>query len=106
MQRSDIETELGKINFAYRKGDPLVVFLNGFGSFDTAQSFSKVIEAWPNKYGYFASDYLNSGFSGKSLKDYTVSDEAAKLAKIINDLKAGKVIILAHSIGGVCMLCK
>ena len=27
MQRSDIETELGKINFAYRKGDPLVVFL-------------------------------------------------------------------------------
>ncbi len=26
MQRSDIETELGKINFAYRKGDPLVVF--------------------------------------------------------------------------------
>ena len=43
MQRSDIETELGKINFVYRKGDPLVVFLNGFGSFDTAQSFSKVI---------------------------------------------------------------
>ena len=49
MQRSDIETELGKINFAYRKGDPLVVFLNGFGSFDTAQSFSKVIEALHNK---------------------------------------------------------
>lgn len=101
MQRSDIETELGKIDFAYRKGDPLVVFLNGFGSFDTAQSFSKVIEALPNKYGYFASDYLNSGFSGKSLKDYTVSDEATKLAKIINDFNAKIVIILAHSIGGV-----
>ncbi|CAM2808119.1 alpha/beta hydrolase [Lactobacillus crispatus] len=101
MNRKNIETELGKINFAYRKGDPLVVFLNGFGSFDTAQSFSKVIEALPNKYGYFASDYLNSGFSGKSLKDYTVSDEATKLAKIINDFNAKKVIILAHSIGGV-----
>lgn len=101
MQRSDIETELGKINFAYRKGDPLVVFLNGFGSFDTAQSFSKVIESLPYEYGYFAPDYLNSGFSGKSLKDYTVADEATELAKIINDFKAEKVIILAHSIGGV-----
>ena len=101
MQRSDIETELGKINFAYRKGDPLVVFLNGFGSFDTAQSFSKVIESLPYEYGYFAPDYLNSGFSGKSLKDYTVADEATELAKIINDFKAEKVVILAHSIGGV-----
>ena len=88
MQRSDIETELGKINFAYRKGDPLVVFLNGFGSFDTARSFSKVIESLPYEYGYFAPDYLNSGFSGKSLKDYTVADEATELAKIINDFKA------------------
>ncbi len=101
MQRSDIETELGKINFAYRKGNPLVVFLNGFGSFDTGQSFSKVIESLPYEYGYFAPDYLNSGFSGKSLKDYTVADEATELAKIINDFNAKKVIILAHSIGGV-----
>ncbi len=31
---------------------------------------------------------MNSCFSGKSLKDYTVADEAAELAKIINDLKA------------------
>ena len=41
MQRREIETELGKINFAYQKGAPLVVFLNGFGSFDTGQSFFK-----------------------------------------------------------------
>lgn len=101
MQRKDIETKLGKINFAYRKGNPLVVCLNGFGSFDTVQSFSKVIEALPSEYGYFAPDYLNSGFSGKSLNDYTVSDEADVLARIINDFKAEKVVILAHSIGGV-----
>ena len=101
MQRKDIETEIGKINFAYRKGNPVVVFLNGFGSFDTAQSFLKIIESLPNEYGYFAPDYLNSGFSSKSLKDYTVADEATELARIINDFKAEKVIILAHSIGGV-----
>lgn len=101
MQRKDIETEIGKINFAYRKGNPVVVFLNGFGSFDTAQSFLKIIESLPNEYGYFAPDYLNSGFSSKSLKDYTVADEAAELARIINNFKAEKVIILAHSIDGV-----
>lgn len=101
MEKKNIETRLGKINFAYRKGNPLLVCLNGFGSFDTAQSFSKIIEALPKEYGIFASDYINSGFSGKSLKNYTVSDEANELAKIINDFKAKEVIILAHSIGGV-----
>lgn len=101
MNRKDIETELGKINFAYRKGEPLLVCLNGFGSFDTAQSFFKVIDFLPRNYGIFAPDYLNSGFSGKSLKSYTIADEANELARIINSFKAKKVIILAHSIGGV-----
>lgn len=39
MQRKDVETEIGKINFAYQEGEPLLVCLNGFGSFNTAQSF-------------------------------------------------------------------
>ena len=101
MKRKEVTTELGKINFAYQEGDPLIVYLNGFGSFDTAQSFQKVIESLPNNYGVFAPDYLNSGFSGISLRNYTITDEAIQLAKIINHLKAKKVIILAHSIGGV-----
>lgn len=101
MQRKGVETELGKINFAYRKGEPLIVCLNGFGSFDTAQSFLKIIDSLPENYGIFAPDYLNSGFSGKSLKGYTIADEANELASIINSFKAKRIIILAHSIGGV-----
>lgn len=101
MQRKGVETELGKINFAYRKDEPLIVCLNGFGSFDTAQSFLKIIDSLPENYGIFAPDYLNSGFSGKSLKGYTIADEANELASIINSFKAKRVIILAHSIGGV-----
>ncbi len=98
MQRKDVETELGKINFVYRKGEPLIVCLNSFGSFDTAQSFLKIIDSLPENYGIFAPDYLNSGFSGKSLKGYTIADEANELASIINTFKAKRVIILAHSI--------
>lgn len=101
MQRKDVETELGKINFAYREGESLIVCLNGFGSFDTAQSFLKIIDSLPESYGIFAPDYLNSGFSSKSLKSYTIADESNELANIINSFKAKRVIILVHSIGGV-----
>lgn len=69
MERQDHESNFGKINFIYRSGDPLVVYLNGFGSFDTYQSFSKIIDFLSKNYGIFAPDYLNSGFSGKSLKN-------------------------------------
>lgn len=102
MQRKNIETEFGKINYVYKAGNPLIVYLNGFGSFDTAQSFKKVIDFLPKGYGVFAPDYLNSGFSGKSVKIYTVLDEATELAKIINSFKAEAIIILAHSIGSLC----
>lgn len=104
MRRKSSKTILGEINFAYQEGEPLIVYLNGFGDFDTAQSFLKVMDSLPKNYGIFAPDYLNSGFSGKSLKKYTLTDEANQLAKIINALGAEKVIILAHSIGGVYAL--
>lgn len=104
IERKNVETQLGTINFAYKKGDPLVVYLNGFGSFDTTQSFLKIIESLPNHYGIFAPDYLNSGFSGRTSKEYTLSDEAAELAQLINKFQAEKVVILAHSIGGVYAL--
>lgn len=104
MQRKDIETYLGVINYVYRPGNPLIVYLNGFGDFDTAQSFSKVIEYLPASYGVFAPDYLNSSYSGKSVANYTIANEAAELAKIINSFQAKKIIIVAHSIGGVYAL--
>lgn len=104
MKRKSSKAELGEINFAYQEGEPLIVYLNGFGDFDTAQSFLKVMDSLPKNYGIFAPDYLNSGFSGKSLKKYTLTDEANQLAKIINALGAEKIIILAHSIGGVYAL--
>ncbi|MDF7637866.1 alpha/beta hydrolase [Lactobacillus sp. ESL0791] len=101
MEQKYQETTIGKIEYTMRKGTPLVVFLNSFGSFDTAQSFSTVIRKLPADYGVFAPDYLNTGFSGKSLKPYTLTDEAIEIAKIINSFNAERVIIVAHSLGGV-----
>lgn len=94
-------TELGKFAYYFQKGNPLVVFLSGFGDFDTAQNFSKIIDKLPKEYGILVIDYLNSGFSGKSLKSYTLSDEADQIAKLINSFKADQIILVAHSIGGV-----
>ncbi len=104
MERKDIETYLGQINYCYRKGTPLIVYLNGYGDFDTGQSFSKIIDYLPETYGVFAPDYLNSGYSGASITNYTIANEASELAKIINSFKAKRVIIVAHSIGGIYAL--
>lgn len=101
MDKKYYTTKLGQIESAFRKGNPLVVFLNSFGSFDTAQSFSKIIDELPAEDGIFAPDYLNTGFSGKSTVSYTITAEADELAKMINGFNAEQVIIVAHSIGGV-----
>lgn len=101
MEKQELATDLGTISYSIREGNPLVVLLNGFGSFDTEQSFSKIITKLPKEYGILAPDYLNSGFSGRSLKEYAIRDEAEVLADIINAKDAKKVILVAHSIGGV-----
>lgn len=101
MQLQYKTTRLGKFAYHFRKGNPLVVFLSGFGDFDTAQNFFKIISKLPDSYGILAPDYLNSGFSGKSLKFYTLSDEADQIAKLTNGFKTDQVILVAHSIGGV-----
>lgn len=101
MLSQNYKTQFGRINYYFKKGEPLIVFLNGFGSFDTKQTFSPIIDKLPKDYGIFAADYLNSGFSGKSTKEYVISDEANELAQIINNFNANSIIIVAHSIGGV-----
>lgn len=101
MKKQIQATNLGEIEYAIKAGNPLIVFLNGFGSFDTEQVFSKVMAYLPKSYGILAPDYLNSGFSGKSLKAYTIQDEAQKIAEIVNEQEAKQVIVVAHSIGGV-----
>ena len=97
MQIQKENTELGQIEYAFRTGEPLIVLLNCFGSFDTIQNFSQVLKYLPKDLEIFAPDFLNTGYSGKSIKSYSITDEA----KIINKLNAKNVIILAHSIGGV-----
>ncbi len=94
-------TKLGKFAYHFRIGNPLVVFLSGFGDFDTAQNFFKIISKLPDSYGILAPDYLNSGFSSRSIKSYTLSDEADQIAKLTNGFKPHQVILVAHSIGGV-----
>lgn len=101
MKRQEKITSLGKINYSVRKGNPLIVFLNGFGSFDNEQSFARVITKLPKSFGILAPDYLNSGFSGRSTKPYTIFQEADEIATLINSQQAQRVILVAHSIGGV-----
>lgn len=47
MQKKFQNTPLGKFEYAFRPGNPLIGFLNCFGDFDTEQNFSKVIKKLP-----------------------------------------------------------
>lgn len=101
MDKKYYATKLGQIAYAGKEGKPLIVFLNVFGTMDTEQNFAKVIARLPKESGIFAPDYLNTGFSGKSSAPYSLTTEADELAAIINGFNAAKVIIVAHSVGGV-----
>lgn len=99
------ETSLGTFKITKREGNPLIVFLNSFGDFDTYQSFQLVIQDLPQEYGIFAPDYVNTGFSSPSkVHSYTIEEEAGELATLINAQLSSQVIVVAHSIGGVYAL--
>lgn len=60
MQIQKENTELGQIEYAFRTGEPLIVLLNYFGSFDTVQNFSQVLKYLPKDFEIFAPDFLNT----------------------------------------------
>lgn len=101
MSRNFYENSLGEIAYYHKLGQPLIVFLEGFGDFDTLQNFSKIIKELSPQLGILAIDYLNSGFSSRSFKSYTLSEEANEIATLINSFKAKNVILVSHSLGGV-----
>ncbi|MFD1465059.1 alpha/beta fold hydrolase [Lapidilactobacillus mulanensis] len=106
LEEKIIKTGLGtfKISLRAPKENPLVVFLSGAGQFDTYETFENVIDLLPESFGILAVDYLNTGHSGKAVMDYSMRQEAAAIAKMVNDQDTEKVILVAHSIGGVYAL--
>ena len=101
MKDKYIETSLGNYKVTIRKGTNLVVFFNGAGSFDTADAFAPIIERLPPKVGLLAIDYLNSGLSSLQKKDYNLTEDIQNMIGIIKELNPKKIIIVAHSLGGI-----
>ncbi|MBO3091128.1 alpha/beta hydrolase [Schleiferilactobacillus harbinensis] len=101
-----IETALGRFQISTNISDdgPLVVFLSGAGQFDTLATYHNVITQLPASVNWLTVDYLNTGYSGTAVKDYTLTDEARAIADIIHTQAAAGVILVAHSLGGVYAL--
>lgn len=104
MENKTIDTNLGKIKFSFKLGDPFILFLNGTGNFDTEQTFRPVIEKLDDDFGILAIDYLNCGLSGMAKRNYTVEDQVNIFINIIEKLNPKHLIIVAHSIGGIFAL--
>lgn len=101
MHNSVIDSSLGKNKISIKIGNPLVIFLNGADSFDTEQTFRPIIEQLPNSLGILAIDYLNVGLSGLAQKDYTLEEQSEEFINFIKSLHPKRIIIVAHSIGGI-----
>ena len=99
-----INTSLGTFKISVRNGNTLLVFLNGYGPYDTAQIFQPIIQTIPKEIGILAIDYLDSGLSSSSTKPFLLTDEANLVMQIIQEQNAQKIIIIAHSLGGLYAL--
>ena len=99
-----LTTELGTYKISVRNGKTMVVFLNGWVYYDTAQIFDPIIQKIPSDVGILAVDYLDSGLSSPSMRTFTFAEEADQITKIIHDRAPEKVILVAHSLGGIYAL--
>ncbi len=99
-----IATSLGTYKISIRKGKKMVVFLNGASSFDTEQTFDPIIVDLPKQVGIFALDYINSGLSSQETHPFILEEETKIISGLIRARHAEKIIIVAHSIGGLYAL--
>jgi pimeloyl-ACP methyl ester carboxylesterase len=101
-----IDTVLGRFKTSANitNSGPLVVFLSGAGQFDTLATYHNVITQLPASVNWLTVDYLNTGYSGTAVKDYTLTGEARAIADIVHTQAAAGVILVAHSLGGVYAL--
>lgn len=95
-----INTSLGTFKVSVRPGDTLLIFLNGYGPYDTAQIFQPIIQKITKEIGVLAIDYLDSGLSSSSTRSFLLTDEADLITRIIQNQHASKIVIIAHSLGG------
>lgn len=99
-----IKTILGTLKISIRSGKTLLVFLNGYGLYDAAQVFTPIIQKVSSEVGVMAVDYLDSGLSSNSTRSFVFTEEADLITKIIQEQNAKRVIVVAHSIGGLYAL--
>ncbi|MFT8478056.1 MAG: alpha/beta hydrolase [Liquorilactobacillus sp.] len=98
------KTDLGDYKISVRAGKTIIVFLNGASGFDTFDSFAPIITKLPKSIGILAIDYLNSGMSSLTKKTYRLEEDITNLVEIIEKQNAQKIIIVAHSMGGILAL--
>ncbi|WP_281828528.1 alpha/beta fold hydrolase [Lactobacillus amylolyticus] len=101
MKNEYVATSLGNYKITLREGTSLVVFFNGAGGFDTADTFAPIIERLPPKLGILAIDYLNTGLSSLQKKDYDLTEDIQNMTEMIIEHNPKKIIMVAHSLGGI-----
>lgn len=98
MERSYIDTSLGKISMLTRPGNNALIFLHGLGS--NGNTWLKVAPLLDRKYGIYMLDLLGHGRSSKPPDRFTIEDQCIILGEVISKLHISSFTLIGHSYGG------
>lgn len=102
-----IDTGHGYIHYYFKiaaKTYPTVLFFQGSSGANCYLGFKNIITALPDKYGILAIDQLGYGESDLTRSERTIDNILAETQSIVNKEQIHKVIIFAHSLGGLYAL--
>ena len=105
MNRFEVSTKIGCLSVTYKKGNKILVCLNGAGLIPSYENFLPILEKLPSSMGYLTIDFPNTGRSPiHSQTGLNLDNLVEAVYEILKGLEISNYILCVHSLSGVLAL--
>ena len=105
MNRFEVTTKIGCLSVTYKKGNKILVCLNGAGLIPSYENFLPILEKLPSSIGYLTIDFPNTGRSPiHSQTGINLDNLVEAVFEILKGLEISDYILCVHSLSGVLAL--
>ena len=105
MNRFEVTTKIGCLSVTYKKGNKILVCLNGAGLIPSYENFLPILEKLPSSIGYLTIDFPNTGRSPiHSQTGFNLDNLVEAVFEILKGLEISDYILCVHSLSGVLAL--
>ena len=105
MNRFEVSTKIGCLSVTYKKGNKILVCLNGAGLIPSYENFLPILEKLPSSIGYLTIDFPNTGRSPiHSQTGLNLDNLVEAVYEILKGLEISNYILCVHSLSGVLAL--